>query len=683
MNVLIYNGPGTSNNSVQGSLSTLTALLSPYYSVRLISAAALKSEPWSSTTSLLVIPGGRDLPYCSDLNGEGTRKIDEYVRRGGRYLGLCAGAYFASKRVEFELGSPIAVAGSRELSFWQGTCRGCAFDGFKYDSEDGAKTVKVTVSNSQGATNLSSEIDLYWNGGGVFVDADKSDKVSILAAYRDEPKVSGGSAAVISITHGKGSAVLSALHPELSPAHLINNLTEKNTAAMLQLSMCDGRNEKESEKPALNPAARTFVPSSSTKTAAQSLYRDRLNFMRSILTTLNLRTNETPAKAPELSTLYLISYSEKDRGRLLDIFRELSENRSPGMQVISGEQDTFCVIPDESHRITLLEAEDSEQMQSYDEQMKYICTSRHPPVFTLFDVSKYFAFLHRLHYSSLPASNKYEEPVFGTSLLYGETVTSSQSLLDKNFSLQKNLPHGFTLLCSHQLSGRGRGQNSWISPPGVLSFSTILHHVPAKNERPGSIIFIQYLLSLAVVDAIRDLRPTLEVRIKWPNDIYLAVPSGTNLSTAMNFEHEGKKYAKISGSLITTSYYQGKYIMTLGIGINVSNPHPTISLNSALPSNEAILMEELFATLMVKISRYYLEFVAAGGSFAPFEERYYSKWLHSNQQVKIEQTDEKGTITGLNLENATLRVVTARGEVELQADGNSFDMMRGLLRVKK
>ena len=52
-----------------------------------------------------VMPGGADRPYCAALNGEGNRRIRAFVEAGGAYLGLCAGAYYASQRVEFELGS--------------------------------------------------------------------------------------------------------------------------------------------------------------------------------------------------------------------------------------------------------------------------------------------------------------------------------------------------------------------------------------------------------------------------------------------------------------------------------------------------------------------------------------------------------------------------------------------------
>lgn len=122
--------------------------------------ADLLDGAWRPGCLLLVMPGGADLPYCRHLDGRGNTLIRgapllawavawaagrraqeqlqaagadpaldpapgctppttdpvplhpaalllpaEYVEGGGAYLGLCAGAYYASARVEFEPGS--------------------------------------------------------------------------------------------------------------------------------------------------------------------------------------------------------------------------------------------------------------------------------------------------------------------------------------------------------------------------------------------------------------------------------------------------------------------------------------------------------------------------------------------------------------------------------------------------
>lgn len=199
---------------------TLRELLTPNYAVIPVNESTILKEPWASTCALLVIPGGGDLGYCRVLNGEGNRRISDYVRRGGAYLGLCAGSYYGSGRCEFEVGNkPLEVIGSRELAFFPGTCRGGAFKGFEYHGERGARAVKLSVATGAFKTPVPAEVISYYNGGGVFVDAKsvKGRKVEVLATYQEETDVDGGqgeSAAVVFCTVGDGKVLLSGPHPE-------------------------------------------------------------------------------------------------------------------------------------------------------------------------------------------------------------------------------------------------------------------------------------------------------------------------------------------------------------------------------------------------------------------------------------------------------------------------------------
>lgn len=158
--------------------------------------------------------------YCRSLNGEGNRRIEQYVHRGGAYLGLCAGGYYGSSRCEFEIGNKaLEVVGPRELGFYPGTCRGCAFKGFVYHSEAGAKAVQVKVDKKAFKSGiLPQTFRAYYNGGGVFVDASKlADKgVEIVATYADPLDIEGGDgpAAVVYCKVGGGGALLTGPHPE-------------------------------------------------------------------------------------------------------------------------------------------------------------------------------------------------------------------------------------------------------------------------------------------------------------------------------------------------------------------------------------------------------------------------------------------------------------------------------------
>jgi biotin-(acetyl-CoA carboxylase) ligase len=104
------------------------------------------------------------------------------------------------------------------------------------------------------------------------------------------------------------------------------------------------------------------------------------------------------------------------------------------------------------------------------------------------------------------------------------------------------------------------------------------------------------------------------------------------------------------------------------------------------PSHEGLL-----ANFLSTFSEMYDEFLQSG--FCTFEKRYYQRWLHTDQIVSIETGMTRGVIRGINFEDGgsgglIIDEVDPQGRslgkkpVEVVADGNSFDMMKGLLRKK-
>jgi len=213
-------GTGTTVDSVRHCLYTLRRLLAPHYAVIPVTGDMILKEPWMTTCAMLVMPGGADLGYCRTLNGAGNRRIAQFVRNGGRYLGLCAGGYYGCKSCEFEVGDKtMEVIGDRELAFYPGICRGGAFPGFVYHSEAGARAAGIeVVKEALSIGNVPGTFRSYYNGGGVFVDAPLlADKgVEVLANYTEKLNVDAGegAAAVVYCKVGSGAAVLTGPHPE-------------------------------------------------------------------------------------------------------------------------------------------------------------------------------------------------------------------------------------------------------------------------------------------------------------------------------------------------------------------------------------------------------------------------------------------------------------------------------------
>ena len=124
---------------------------------------------------------------------------------------------------------------------------------------------------------------------------------------------------------------------------------------------------------------------------------------------------------------------------------------------------------------------------------------------------------------------------------------------NRNDTFLSSIPAGLVCLASHQVAGRGRGGNSWISPAGCLQFSLVTRIALSESSR---IVFVQYLFGLAVVEAVRTL-PGYErigVCLKWPNDIYADMGEGEGMA----------RYKKIGGILVNSSFANGEFTIVTG-----------------------------------------------------------------------------------------------------------------------
>lgn len=71
---------------------------------------------------LMVFGGGYDLGFEAAVGKNGAKIIQDFVKNGGSYLGLCAGAYWACDYIEFDKDGPLEVVGERRLKFFPGMC---------------------------------------------------------------------------------------------------------------------------------------------------------------------------------------------------------------------------------------------------------------------------------------------------------------------------------------------------------------------------------------------------------------------------------------------------------------------------------------------------------------------------------------------------------------------------------
>ena len=134
-------------------------------------------------------------------------------------------------------------------------------------------------------------------------------------------------------------------------------------------------------------------------------------------------------------------------------------------------------------------------------------------------------------------------------------------LVSRNPKLLSALPSGFVFVGSHQIAGRGRGANAWLSPPGCLQFSLVLRAPRALGSR---LVFVQYLFGLAVVEAVRGLNgyEGVEIRLKWPNDLYVVMPRTRLASEPQSGGEEDLR--KIGGILVNSFFAGGDFTIIIG-----------------------------------------------------------------------------------------------------------------------
>ncbi|KAJ3077160.1 biotin holocarboxylase synthetase [Podochytrium sp. JEL0797] len=641
MNVLVYNGPGTAAQGTERTLNVLKTMLKGRFDVISVGPEVLLHEDraWQASTALLVFPGGRDVPYVESLGTFGTTAIRDFVFMGGSYLGICAGGYFGSKRVEFEVGSVLQVVGDRKLGLVNVVARGSATKGFVYDSEAGARSVKISLQNALGLAAFESDFNAYCNGAPYFHLLDND--VSVLARY-DSVGVTPeavGKPAIVQSTFGKGKVILCGPHLEIDQASAptLTDLAdwEKHQRPLLECI--------------LSRLGLTLDPPA-------SFYRNETHKSDPLILSV----------IPELSNTDWIH-------SLVKKYAEVSSES--GVVTVSDTVNSFnliaCKKPSEWDV-------DNSSTNELNIPILYSSDGQDVHVSEKFNVETFFNHLKtdrdQLNLKSSPLK-------FGAQLLYASCTSSTQTILEKNYKLSCHVPSGLVCVASEQFSGRGRGGNSWVSQDGCLQFSMMLHHRDGRSA-----VFLQYLFGLAVVEGICGMEGygEIPIRLKWPNDIYCYSKEG---------ETDKKVLKKIGGVLVNSSYMDGVFSVVIGCGLNVANSLPTISVNDLiLQHNEStgknlapLTLERVLSRILTTFESMYSTFSSSIPAFGPFLDTYYTRWLHSDQYVYLKERKLSARIVGIDATAGLLKVegVDDREIYLLQPDGNSFDMMKGLISRKQ
>lgn len=561
LNVLIYSGPGTCEFSVKQTLRTLKRFLKSSYDVKLVESNVLRNDriPWEENCALFVLPGGRDLAYLDEFRGSNfISKLRQNVLQGKlKYLGICAGAYFAADRIEFEIGrKDYEISGERPLKLIEtcamGTLKNCT-NKFFYSTDPLATSSQINASLQAVTIKFNDYHDsekiikMAYNGGCYFPNESKG----IFAKYDSDE-------AAILLTE---KFCLSGVHFEYDP---IDCLSEDFGSKTVFSELMKYEN-------------------------------DRKELIKTILKRLGLNVNDNC--------------------------------------------DAFDIILDKVNIYT----SEGISLEFKDKSINVI-TSK----------------------SKESISNNLKFPT-----LYSPICTSTQTILLNEPEVLEKLPNYTVYVADHQVNGRGRSGNNWISSPACLQFTLKVEHPLNRSHR---LPLIQFLMAISITETINSLKllGEFKAKIKWPNDIYLT-QNNTNL------------IGKLSGILVNAQQSPRKRInqVLIGVGLNLlSEPVlPNIThLNDYLqsPSDKKSILSEI----LERFKEIYETFLQSDQF--PFED-YYANWLHSRQQISQAEEGENSVplrISGID-EYGYLLALDCNGNVyKFEPDGNSFDMTKNLIRRK-
>lgn len=154
--------------------------------------------------------------------------------------------------------------------------------------------------------------------------------------------------------------------------------------------------------------------------------------------------------------------------------------------------------------------------------------------------------------------------------------------------------HGTIVIADAQTAGRGRGGHQWHSPPGLnLYLSCILRPAIAPAECPP----LTLAAGLGVADAVSGY--SVDCRLKWPNDVYVA----------------GRKLAGILTEMSTQSGVIDHVVIGIGVNLNQAEfPEPLAATATSLriATGAAVDRARFIDELLGACERWFDRLIAGG-----------------------------------------------------------------------
>lgn len=178
----------------------------------------------------------------------------------------------------------------------------------------------------------------------------------------------------------------------------------------------------------------------------------------------------------------------------------------------------------------------------------------------------------------------------GHSIIVLDKVDSTNTYL-QSLLREKAPAEGLVIRALEQYAGRGQRGSSWLSEPDTnLTFSILLtpRFLPLSNQ-----FWLTKALALGVAEFVSSMLPSSDVKIKWPNDIYV----------------NNRKIAGILVENILESSSIKYCIAGIGLNINQDSFGPSLSNATSLKmlSGKNFDLSLCLENICISVEKFYLE----------------------------------------------------------------------------
>lgn len=224
-----------------------------------------------------------------------------------------------------------------------------------------------------------------------------------------------------------------------------------------------------------------------------------------------------------------------------------------------------------------------------------------------------------------------ENSKYFQSLIFKDTINSTQTIAKEEL---KNYKDEFLVAALTQTDGVGRFKRNWESPKDKGFYGSFVFRPDVSREK---LIEFNLFIALAITKTIESFID-YNIKIKWPNDIYI----------------DGKK---VCGFLTEMVKEKDHLSIICGIGINLFNDKTEVDKKESIErfANDTFNVKDFINYLIHNIEKYYELFLSKDFKFIRNEYISYSVVL--GNRIKITTPEEQFYAKAIDIDNNGILVV--------------------------